>query len=361
MSVARAAPIMGERCPPSRRPFLGRRDMTTGDGQLADSDLERSVVDELFSDPDITIGAAITVSVENGEVTLRGTVGSFGDKREAKRAAQRVSGVRSVNDEVKVLGLTDADLRSAVLEALKLDSRMPTTIHAKSYEGLVTLTGSVERQHQREAAAFIARNVPGVVDIENQIDVKNRPWSPDDVEDSEGKELSRIAKLDASGAVASGDRSRRELEARLAAAALRIEQLRSDSEAAGNVVRFRLTRYVQSLQSDAIDADGRLTALTDGRSYEEKLLERDVTTLEVDVAVAEAKLDAALAEEHDDPHGDIEAQIRAIDVETSAIKARFDRAFGRRSQPPTPAPSENVQITEQSRPTSGPEGSSPLR
>jgi hypothetical protein len=112
--------------------------------------------------------------------------------------------------------------------------------------------------------------------------------------------------------------------------------LRAESEAAGNVVHIRMTRHVQSLQSDAIDAHARLAELTDDRSYDDRLLERDVSALEVEVAVAEAKLDAARAEEGDDPRGDIAGEIRAMKVEASAIKARFDLAFGRKRQPPPP-------------------------
>ena len=76
------------------------------------------------------------------------------------------------------------------------------------------------------------------------------------------------------------------------------------SEAAGNVVQFRVTRYVQSLESDAGDAIARLAALTDPQSYEEKQLERDVAALEVEVSEAESELEAALAEERGDLRGE---------------------------------------------------------
>jgi osmotically-inducible protein OsmY len=58
------------------------------------------------------------VSADDGVVTLRGTVGSFREKREAKQDAQRVHGVKRVENEVEVRILTedrrdDADLRGA--------------------------------------------------------------------------------------------------------------------------------------------------------------------------------------------------------------------------------------------------------
>ena len=99
------------------------------------------------------------------------------------------------------------------------------------------------------------------------------------------------------------------------------------SDAAGNVVQFRVTRYVQSLESDAVDASARLEAVTDPQSYEDKQLERDVAALEVEVSEAEAELEAALAEERGDLRGETEAEVRAIEVETDAIKARLERPF----------------------------------
>ena len=53
-----------------------------------DTDLTADVSDELFWDPKVD-NAAIAVSATEGKITLRGTVGSLREKREAKKAAQR--------------------------------------------------------------------------------------------------------------------------------------------------------------------------------------------------------------------------------------------------------------------------------
>jgi hypothetical protein len=99
---------------------------------MNDQDLVASVVDELFWDPKVD-SEAIAVSAENGVVTVRGTVGSFREKREVKKAAERVWGVVSVTNElgVELMGdqrREDADLRGDVLQALILDSLVPTTV-----------------------------------------------------------------------------------------------------------------------------------------------------------------------------------------------------------------------------------------
>lgn len=301
---------------------------------MTDDDLGRSVRDELSSDPKITVDADIRVSVADGDVTLHGTVTGYGDKREAVQAAQRVRGVRSVRDEIEMVGRTDADLRRDVLDELEV-GHIPATVDAEVHEGMVTLTGEVDRQHHRDAAAFIAKVVPGVVGVENQLEVTGRSHDGEDVEDATRATIVQIAELDAGG-IAGEDEAHREVGARLAAAVRRIERLRSASEAGGNVMRFRLERYLEALESDAIDAHSRLVEISDVRSYEGTILEREVTALESGVAVAEAKLDAARAAERDDPRGEMDAQMRAMKEEARGVRDFSDRTFGTKGRAPDP-------------------------
>jgi osmotically-inducible protein OsmY len=137
--------------------------------------LERNVTDELLWDPHIDSGA-IAVSADDGVVTLRGTVGSFRQKREAKRAVERVHGVTKVNNKLDVRVLTehrrqDAEIRGDVLQALMLDALVPTTIDAMVKDGIVTLTGTVEWRYQYDEAEFVAANILGVIDVENDVDI----------------------------------------------------------------------------------------------------------------------------------------------------------------------------------------------
>ena len=123
---------------------------------MTSAELERNVADELSWDPRID-SKAIAVSVEDGIVSLRGTVGSLRQKREAKKAAGRVRGVIYVNDDLEVKILTeqrreDADVRGDVLRALQLDSRVPTGVDPTVKDGFVTLTGGVDWQYQRNEA-----------------------------------------------------------------------------------------------------------------------------------------------------------------------------------------------------------------
>ena len=146
---------------------------------MTNDDLQLDVAAELSWDPKVD-SQAIAVSADDGAVTLRGTVGSFREKREAGKAAARVYGVTEVSNELQVRMLDgsnrdDADLRGDVLQALMLDSLVPMTVDAKVRDGFVTLTGTAQWQYQRDEAEFLTASVPGVLGIENDITLTSTP------------------------------------------------------------------------------------------------------------------------------------------------------------------------------------------
>jgi osmotically-inducible protein OsmY len=139
-------------------------------------------------------------------VTLRGTVGSFREKREAKKAAQRVYGVTKVNNELQVRLLNgqrrdDAEVRGDILQALMLDVLVPGAIDASVDDGFVTLTGKAEWQYQRDEAEAVAANILGVIDVLDQIELTSPPPDAGDVAHDIEKAFKRSAKLDAEGLV----------------------------------------------------------------------------------------------------------------------------------------------------------------
>jgi osmotically-inducible protein OsmY len=170
---------------------------------VTDNELQAMIRDELFWNPKID-STAIAVSANHGQVTLRGTLGSFRQKREAQKAAERVYGVTSVHNNLEVRILDEhsrqhADLRGAVLQAMALDGLIPKTVDAKADSGLVTLTGTAAWQYQRQEAEFIAGNVPGVADVDNQIALTTPQPEAGDVKQSIERAFQRNASLDAEG------------------------------------------------------------------------------------------------------------------------------------------------------------------
>jgi osmotically-inducible protein OsmY len=167
-----------------------------------ETDVVQAVKEELIYEPKVD-PSAVAVSSEDGRVTLRGTVGSPREKREAGEAAARVYGVVSVDNELEVRPLAgrrreDADLRGDVLQALMLDELVPDTVDASVASGVVTLSGTAGWQYQREEAEFAAENVTGVVEVVDEIELVH-PAAPraTDVQEQIGRAFRRSAVVDA--------------------------------------------------------------------------------------------------------------------------------------------------------------------
>jgi osmotically-inducible protein OsmY len=166
-----------------------------------DTDLTADVSDELFWDPKLD-SAAIAVSAADGTITMRGTVGSLREKREAKKAAERVFGVISVDNQLQVRLMNDdkradSELRGDVLQALMLDSIVPKTVDAKVDDGFVTLTGTANWQYERDEAEFVASNIVGALDVIDEIGLEFPTPNGSDVKESIKKAYKRNAALDA--------------------------------------------------------------------------------------------------------------------------------------------------------------------
>jgi osmotically-inducible protein OsmY len=174
-----------------------------------DNDLEGAVSDELFWDPRVD-NVAIAVSADDGKITLRGTVGSLREKREATSAAKRVLGVKSVDNQLQIKLMNDdkradAELRGDVLQALMLDSLVPKTVDAKVKDGFVTLSGTADWQYQRDEAEFVASNIVGTLDVFDEIELNHPTPNAGDVQDSIKKAFKRNASLDADDLLVSSD------------------------------------------------------------------------------------------------------------------------------------------------------------
>ena len=168
---------------------------------MSNDDLVASVSDELFWDPRVD-SEAIAVSADGGKVTLRGTVGSLREKREARHAAERVYGVTGVENKLQVRMLSaskrdDAELRGDILQALMLDTLVPKTVDAKVDDGFVTLTGTADWQYQRDEAELVAGNILGVFDVIDEIVLTSPKPDAGDVQEAIKGAFKRNAKLDA--------------------------------------------------------------------------------------------------------------------------------------------------------------------
>ncbi len=145
----------------------------------SDKQLQSDVLAELQWEPSVN-AAHIGVEVKDGVVTLSGHVDNFAEKWAAERAAKRVRGVRALAIDMDVTLQTgdkrnDSDIARAVINALQWTSTVPgQTIQVAVENGMVTLTGTVDWNYQREAAANSVRILSGVRGVFNQIVVRPR-------------------------------------------------------------------------------------------------------------------------------------------------------------------------------------------
>jgi hyperosmotically inducible protein len=136
--------------------------------QPSDEAVARAVVERLASH-DVT---GVSVTVNSGIVTLRGTVPTLWMKDRAAAQALKVADVVTVVSEVTVprgesddviAGLVAARLRRYVFLTIFDDADVEVD------DGVVTLTGRVTMPYKAEAFGDLAARVPGVQEVRNEV------------------------------------------------------------------------------------------------------------------------------------------------------------------------------------------------
>ncbi len=168
--------------------------------QVHNENLRDDVLAELDLDPQLD-AHRVGVTVEDGIVTLAGTVSSFAEKWAAEEAAKRVKGVKAVAERLEVdlpamHVRDDTDIAREVTNALAWNVTLPTEIRTTVENGHVTLEGTVDWYYQRERAAETVRNLRGVRGVTNYLALRPR-ISPENVEATIKRAFHRQAQIDA--------------------------------------------------------------------------------------------------------------------------------------------------------------------
>jgi osmotically-inducible protein OsmY len=139
------------------------------------TDIREAVEAELSYGP-LVDATDITVNNINGDVALDGTVATYPQYLEAAEAAWRVAGVTNVHNHLKVVlppgdVRDDAMLTTAVNDALAANVTVPESIEATARNGNLTLTGTVNYGSKRAAAEKAVRELTGVRNVKDEIEV----------------------------------------------------------------------------------------------------------------------------------------------------------------------------------------------
>jgi len=166
-----------------------------------DSKIKEDVLDELAWQPDID-ETQIGVIVENGIVTLTGTVDSYSKKVAAEKAIKGVFGVKAVAEDIEVkygnsYKRTDKEIAKAVVAALKWNFSVPEDkVKVKVENGWVYLSGEVKWSYQKDSAKNAVQHLLGVKYVANNIMIK-QAIEPVNIENRIKKAFERSADIDA--------------------------------------------------------------------------------------------------------------------------------------------------------------------
>lgn len=144
----------------------------------------------------------VTFDVDNGIVTLRGTIDTNEDKQKAEEAIRRIQGVRQVNNQIAVsaqqnskdskdssnqkyqnkypqdFGATEADRQLNYRIRDKLSGGWFTkgydALIIKTDRGVVVITGVVDRNSDIQNINDKIKDIPGIRTVDNQVQAKTR-------------------------------------------------------------------------------------------------------------------------------------------------------------------------------------------
>jgi osmotically-inducible protein OsmY len=144
---------------------------------MSDSWITSKTKIALFSD-DRVKGSQVHVETKGGTVMLRGKVDDADAKTAAGEIAKGIDGVKSVKNELQVVApsnrkAVDADdkqITKSIENRFKQDPQLKNAkIDAKVNAGVVTLTGEVKSIDTSARASELARGIPGVRSVKNDL------------------------------------------------------------------------------------------------------------------------------------------------------------------------------------------------
>jgi len=150
-----------------------------------DSEIRKDVFDQILRYSWYTVFDSIEAGVEQGVVTLRGSVNQPYRKTDIEKRVARISGVKSVSSEIRVQGVSSFDdrLRRELLHRIYGDERFVRyaswahpPIRIIVDKGRITLTGLVGSAVEQQLVGHIARGTLAFA-VDNQVRLESDLWA----------------------------------------------------------------------------------------------------------------------------------------------------------------------------------------
>lgn len=138
----------------------------------SDLDIKTNLINTLSFNSDLE-SYKIDVSVDNGWITLEGTVNAYWEKVAAENEALDINGVLGVTNNLGVVptdSYLDENIAEDIVNALERNVYVNASdIDVKVEDGEVTLDGTVKTYKAKNAAYDSALYTPGVILVNNRI------------------------------------------------------------------------------------------------------------------------------------------------------------------------------------------------
>ncbi len=140
---------------------------------LKDEKIAKAAVDALSFNVAVPKDA-VTVTVENGWITLGGEVPWFYQRRAAEKALRYLHGVKGVMNLIAIESKADqGDIKHRIEDAYKRSAQIDAGhVKVSVMDGDVTLTGSVASWSERVQAENAAWSASGVTGVKNGIRIE---------------------------------------------------------------------------------------------------------------------------------------------------------------------------------------------
>lgn len=167
-----------------------------------DADIKKDILAELKWDPEID-ETDIGVTVKDGSAVLMGTVSSYFQKTAANLAAKRIRGVRSIADEIEVklpyqMEGSDEDISQRISDLFEWNAQIPADdIKSVVRSGIVTISGDVDWQYQKNYIQKQVEDIKGVRSVINNINLRKKATASD-IKNEIMRALYRHASVEAS-------------------------------------------------------------------------------------------------------------------------------------------------------------------
>jgi osmotically-inducible protein OsmY len=144
----------------------------------ADAEISFNVTSALSWSPSVD-AIRIHVAVDQGVVTLSGTVESYWQKHRAEEIAANTAGVTDVHNELTVAptapATADEDVRREILTTLERNTSVDISrVNVEVNNGIVTLTGTIPDYAAFRAVQDAARYTSGVLEVNNNLTMESQ-------------------------------------------------------------------------------------------------------------------------------------------------------------------------------------------